>query len=185
VAVFSQGTEVFPLDKDLWNNLGYCYSQLKNHTKSFEAYKKAVMIDPSFAQAWQNLGVAAQTLGRRDDPILQVPGLIHQIETNVAQKNFRAALPSAERAVQILPENADAHLSLANILFYLQQFERSEAEFKKAIELRPSFVIAHVNLGRLYQVTGRTDQARQKFQDALAINPNDQEAKQALQSLPK
>lgn len=185
VAVFSQAVAAFPKDKDLWNNLGYCYSQQKDHVKSFEAYKKAVLLDPAFNQAWQNLGVASNALGRHDDPILQVPGLIHQLEAGIAQKDFHAALAPAERVVKILPDSADAQLSLGNVLFYMQQKDRSETAFKRAIELRPTFVIAHVNLGRLYQVSGDTSRARQKFLDALGLDPNDKEAQEALNSLPK
>lgn len=181
--VYERGVDVFPRDKDLWNNLGYSYSQLKDHRKSFESYKRAIMIDPGFNQGWQNLALAAQALGEKKDPILQVPDIIRQMEGHLSRRDYAAALPSAQRAVEILPESADAHLSLANILFYLNQLDRSENEFKRAIELRPGFVIAHTNLGRLYQSKEQIDLARKKFQDALAVDPNDKEAQSALNSL--
>ena len=183
--VFQRGVEVFPRDKDFWNNLGYCYSQLKDHRKSFEAYRQAVRVDPSFSQGWQNLGLAAKTLGETRDPILQVPGWIQQMERELAAHNYAAALPLARRVAETLPESADAHLSLGNIYFYLSKADEGEKEFKRAIELRPGFTIAHTNLGRLYQVGGKIDQARAKFNDALATDPNDKEAKSALNSLPK
>ncbi len=184
-AVYERGVEMFPKDKDFWNNLGYCFSQIGNHRKSFESYKRAVQVDPQFAQGWQNLGLAARSLGETKDPILRVPQWINEMESAIARRDYAAALIPAKRVVETLPDSADAHLSVGNILFYRARYDDAEKEFLRAIELRPSFVIAHTNLGRLYQMKGNTEAARRKFKDALAFDPNDKEAQSALGSLPK
>lgn len=177
--VFEQATAVYPKDKDFWNNLGYTYSQMNNHEKSFEAYKKALLIDPGFQQAWHNFAIASKTLGRKDS-LLEVPGLIQRMEAAVSQKNFAAALSPAKQIVDILPDHADSHLSLGNIYFYLRDYPKSEAEFRRAIEIKPDFIVAHTNLGRLFQIQGNSAAARQCFEAALRIDPNYGEAKRAL-----
>jgi tetratricopeptide (TPR) repeat protein/O-antigen ligase len=181
---FTMAVAAFPRDKDLWNNLGYTYSQLKQHDKSFDAYKQAVMIDPGFNQAWQNLATAATDSGRRNDPILLVPSWIRAMEQGLANKNYPSALDYAQRIEKILPDSADAHLSLGNILFYVGRPAESEQEFRKALELHPGFEIAQLNLGRLYQSQGKNDLARAAFKQILAVDAANKDAQAALASLP-
>lgn len=184
IALFERGTSLFPKDKDLWNNLGYSYSQLKQEEKSFYAYKKAVMADPNFQQGWHNLGIAAQASKRRD-PILEVPTLIQKMEGALRVKDYNGALKPTERIVEILPDNADAHLSLGNIYFYLGRFDQTEKQYNRAIELNSNFVVAMMNLGKMYQSQKKWSQARAQFEKALSVDPNNNEAKQAISSLPK
>ena len=56
-ALYLQGVRVFPTDKDMWNNLGYLYTQQLNWPKAMDAYEHAVAIDPQFDLAKKNLAV--------------------------------------------------------------------------------------------------------------------------------
>ncbi len=181
--VFGQAVAVFPQDKDFWNNLGVTYSKLRDHQKSLEAYKKALEIDPNFSQAWHNLSAAASETGRRD-PLLEVPSLIGRMQTLVTQNNFTEARKVAARLVELMPGNADAHLSLANVLFYLNQKEASLREYERALEIRPAFGTAHLNMGKVYQSQGNLEAARAHYRKALEIDPNDKEARLSLNGLP-
>jgi Tfp pilus assembly protein PilF len=106
------------------------------------------------------------------------------METLLAQKNYAAALKPAQRIVEILPNNADAHLSLANIYFYVGQIALSEGEYNAAIKINPIFVVAYTNLGQLYQSQKKWDLAEQQFQHALQIDPNNADAKRGISTLP-
>jgi len=55
--LYLQGVRVFPGDKEMWNNLGYLYTQEHDWTGAAEAYKNALAIDPQFGLARQNLAV--------------------------------------------------------------------------------------------------------------------------------
>jgi tetratricopeptide (TPR) repeat protein len=182
---FRMGVEAFPKDKDLWNNLGYAYTQMKQHVKSFDAYKHAVTIDPGFNQGWQNLANAANESGKQNDPVLVVPTWIQAMEQNLSRRDYAGALAAAEKIEKVMPDNADVHLSLGNILYYLTRRDDSEKEFRKAIELRPEFVVAHTNLGRLYQSAGKPEAARDQFNQALSYDPSNKDAQAALASLPR
>lgn len=184
IKVLQTASEAFPRDKDFWNNLGYCYSQLKDHPKAIEAFRKALMVDPGFKPAWQNLAVALRD-SHTTDPIVEVPDLIKQMEELLGKKDYPRALAVAQRIATLMPDNADAHLSVGNIYYYLGKLDESEAELKKATALRPEFVIAHVNLGRVYQAKKQYDRAFRSFHTALDFNADDKEAKEALNSLPK
>ncbi len=56
-ALYLQGVRVFPNDKDMWNNLGYLYTQMQDWPKAAQAYQQALTIDPHFDLARQNLAV--------------------------------------------------------------------------------------------------------------------------------
>jgi len=56
-ALYLQGVRVFPGDKDMWNNLGYLYTQMQQWSKAADAYQHALTIDPQFDLARRNLAV--------------------------------------------------------------------------------------------------------------------------------
>jgi len=181
--ILEQSVIVFPRDKDLWNNLGVVYNRTNEDVKSIGAYKKAVSIDPGFTQSWQNLYTVTQKL-KRNEPILEVPGLIKQMEENLSNKNYPGAKGVAEKIIRVMPESADAHLSLANILFYLKDLDGSLAEFDKAIAIKPDFSVAYVNKGRVLQFRNDFAGARQLYNKALVYDGANADAKSALASLP-
>ena len=47
--------------------LGEAYADLAQHRAAAEAYRRALAIDPRFADAWFGLGRASLRLGRADD----------------------------------------------------------------------------------------------------------------------
>ncbi len=181
--VFEQGVLVFPKDRDIWNNYGYVLSQLGDDEKSLVAYRKSVLSDVTFTQGWRNLYVASMKL-KKKEPLLEVPPLIKQMESALTQKQYGEAGRAAKRIVELMPENGDARLSYANILFYEQRIDASIDEFKRALALKPSFPVAHVNLGRVYLYKKDVASARLHFNQALEIDPKNADAKAALASLP-
>jgi tetratricopeptide (TPR) repeat protein len=56
-ALYLRGVALFPGDKDMWNNLGYLYTQKADWPKAAAAYQKAIEIDPQFDLARKNLAV--------------------------------------------------------------------------------------------------------------------------------
>ena len=84
------------------------------------------------------------------------------------QGRLQEAYTEFERAVELNPDNADAHHALG-ILLHLA-FDRPEEAIKhyeKAIEVRPTFSEAKTNLGNVYLSTGRYDDAIRLYKEAL------------------
>ncbi len=59
-ALYLQGVRAYPADKDMWNNMGYLYTQKEDWPKAAAAYQKAIEIDPQFELAQRNLAVVLQ-----------------------------------------------------------------------------------------------------------------------------
>jgi tetratricopeptide (TPR) repeat protein len=55
--LYQRGVAVFPNDRDMWNNLGYLYTQRQDWPKAAMAYERALAIDPQFDLARRNLAV--------------------------------------------------------------------------------------------------------------------------------
>jgi O-antigen ligase len=66
--LYLQGVLLFPGDKDMWNNLGYYYTQVDDWASAIPAYEKAVEIDPQFELARKNLEVVRQRVRGASGP---------------------------------------------------------------------------------------------------------------------
>jgi len=62
-SLYQRGISVFPGDKDMWNNLGYLYTQREDWRNAASAYQKAIQLDPHFDLARRNLAVVLQKMG--------------------------------------------------------------------------------------------------------------------------
>jgi Tfp pilus assembly protein PilF len=76
-----------------------------------------------------------------------------------------------ERAVQLDPNTAGAHVNLGTVYFNSRQWEKAEQCYRKAVEIDPEYALAHFNLANLFDE--RSDRARALFhyRAALKINP--------------
>ncbi len=68
-ALYQQGVTLFPNDRDLWNNLGWLYTERNQWPQAQNAYQNALKADPTFELARRNLAVVNEKLqqsqGRR------------------------------------------------------------------------------------------------------------------------
>lgn len=88
-------------------------------------------------------------------------------------------------ALNILPDEANLHFSLAGILGKQSQFKESESHFLSAIRLNPHSPIYHTNLGVLYHRWKKFEKAEQSYQKALSIDPQWKSAIENLKLLQK
>ncbi|MDP3981508.1 MAG: tetratricopeptide repeat protein [Chlamydiota bacterium] len=124
---------------------------------AIEMFRKAVEIDPQFAESYAGLGDA---LARRyflletDDP---------------------AWLESAEKEIQkslaIHPELAEAYQALGYIYMNKNTYEKALEAYTKAVQLKPEFLEARIGLGECYAFLGQYDPALLHLQKALQMNP--------------
>ena len=86
------------------------------------------------------------------------------------------SLTANQRAVEISPNDAEAHSNLGNTLKELGRLEDAETSYKKAIKIKPDFAEAHSNLGITLQELGRLEDAETSNKKAVAIKPDLAEA---------
>ena len=64
-AIYLQGVTAFPNDRDMWNNLGYLYTERQKWDLAADAYRHALGIDPHYTTAYNNLQIIMPHLKNR------------------------------------------------------------------------------------------------------------------------
>jgi TolB-like protein/DNA-binding winged helix-turn-helix (wHTH) protein/Flp pilus assembly protein TadD len=80
------------------------------------------------------------------------------------------AYAAAQKAVEIDPQSAEAHASLALVLDHKWDWAGAEAEFKRALELNPQYANAHHWYGDYLSIQGRHDEALVEAKRALELD---------------
>ena len=82
------------------------------------------------------------------------------------------ALVANQKAVEITPEDAEAHSNLGNTLQALGRFKESEESYRQAIALKPHYAEVHSNLGVTLKELGRLEDAEASYRQAIELKPD-------------
>lgn len=115
---------------------------------SIRALRRALAIDSLNAAAWAQLGVA---LGESGD--------------------YAAALASARRAVAVEPGGADVLVWMANLHYWLRQYDSAAVWADSAIAADPTFLQAYRSAGSVALARRRFDEAEARFAAAARVGP--------------
>jgi tetratricopeptide (TPR) repeat protein len=110
----------------VYNGLGVDLEQKGEVDKAIVLYRKALEIEPDYAQAHYNLGVALAKKGDLDGAIAQ----------------YQAAL-------KINPNYAVVHNNLGVALYQKSRVDEAVFHFQEALRLNPHYVDAQVNLAQV------------------------------------
>jgi tetratricopeptide (TPR) repeat protein len=146
--------------KDILDLAAYHLEQLPKTSmwkKEVSEYKEALRIDPNFAEAHFNLGVAYQEKG-----------------------NHKEAIAEYQKTLQIYPNYLEAHNNLGILYFRNGLLDQAFMEYQRTIEIKPDYAKGYYNIGGVYREKKKMDEAITSFQKALEINPNFAEAHYSL-----
>jgi serine/threonine protein kinase/tetratricopeptide (TPR) repeat protein len=130
-----------------------------------QMFARAIAIDNTYARAYAGLADCCSTLYQYFDS---------------SEENLLEADTASRKAVEIDPENAEAHSSRGLALSLSGHYEESGAEFEKAIELNPKLYEPHYFYARSLFGQGRHEEAARGYQKASEISPDDYQALQFL-----
>jgi len=126
--------------------------------RSIAYYQDAINNDPTFAPAYVGLAVAYGKLGG---------GFMGVPPSEVRPK----VISAAQKALELDPELADAHVLLADIYQKRWQWADAEAEYKRALELNPNDSAAHLGYASWLMCQGRMDEALSWSRRARELDP--------------
>jgi len=125
-------------------------------TSSIRYYEQALKLDPNYALAYCGLA----------DTYAYMGGVVMPSkEAVVKEKEF------AQRALQLEPQLAEAHLSLAAALAGAFDWRNAQVEFDRAIELNPNLAWAYEIYAWFLGGAGRLDEAIAKDKKAIELDP--------------
>ncbi len=163
--------------------LGASRAALAQLDEAETAYREAIRLDDSYAEAHLQLGQLLQSRRRFDEatPLLErarelmadSPLVAKFLGMNYTDRDHaNSALPLLEKAHAELPDDPEAAFALSRCLFALRRFEDARATFASWAE-RPSAPPPHLALmGNILNELEQTDSARAFYERALAARPN-------------
>ena len=122
--------------------LGDAHTQAHALGKAEEAYRKAVELDPSELSHQRGLG-----------------------QTLLAEEKYPEALKVFEKLSDVMPDDSDVYLRIAQIYRELHQLDKAEQNLVKARQYAPGSLEVMYNEAMLYQAQGR-------YEDAIRVLSN-------------
>ena len=86
------------------------------------------------------------------------------------------SLVPMQKAVELLPHDAEAHCNLGVTLHDLSKLDEAKEIFMKALQLNPNFAEAYNNLGNTLLKMGQFEDAKENYKTAIALKPEYAEA---------
>ena len=143
----------FPQSAILFNIQGAVLKGLGQLGLSVEAYNKALVIKPDYADAYSNMGNALKEQGKLEE-----------------------AIEAFNKALAIKPDYADAYYNMGNALKEQGKLEEAIEAFNKALAIKPDYAEAYNNMGVTLQEQGKLEEAIEAYNKSLAIKPDYAEA---------
>jgi eukaryotic-like serine/threonine-protein kinase len=163
-------------------SMGVTTSREKGDAEGIPFFKRAIELDPNFAMAYCNVGLAYANLGQ---PSLSAENLrkAYDLRERVSEKErlrisaFYYAFATGELEkeaqtyelwIQSYPRDASPHSNLGANSNSLGQYEKAVAETQEALGLEQNAVAVPSNLGQNFLALNRPDDAEAAFDHALA-----------------
>jgi len=145
------------------DSLGFVYLLSQKHAEAVTQFKRAKDIDPKFAPAMNNLGLASDIADNR----AEAKRRYEQVLSKIDKKNVRArvmlaldlwldgsatkAIKELEKALKIAPEDDLAWTFLGDIHYDNRKVDRAIKAYKKAVAARDQNFYAWYHMGIAYE----------------------------------
>jgi TolB-like protein/Flp pilus assembly protein TadD len=149
----SEAHQLYLQGRYLWNRR--TGSNLK---KALSYFQQAAEKDPGYALAYTGIADSC--------------ALIPVYGAGAPKDYYPRAKAAAEKALQLDDTLAEAHTSLANVLFRYLELGKSAGEFERSIQLNPNYATTHQWYGRLTLLAlGQFDHAVAEAKRAVELDP--------------
>jgi len=174
--------EVYPQSSILNNALGITLQGRSKFKKAIVAFSNAIHLNPHYAKAYANRGVALQKLYQVDDALENYNKAI-QLDSGYMEAYYNRgvvlqdlgrsheAISSYNKAIQLNPDYARSYNSLGTVLYESGDFNEAIDNYNKAIQLNPDYAEAYNNLGAALQSLGKLNEAVNNYNKAIQLKP--------------
>lgn len=160
LSIWSDTVQKAPHNSRAQYNLGRLFAQAGELSKSGEAYRRSIELDPDKADAHNALG-----------------------ELLTREQRWPEAQAEFEKAVALQPSDADAQGNLANLLAMSGQLEEAYKRYELALAKKASDAGMHRNYANALAHSGEWAKAEEHLRAALELVPNDLQTMLALGAL--
>lgn len=191
---FAQAGEIEPAFALAFFRQGEAHEAASSRWRAAGAYRRAIHVDPGFAEAYKALGdLLARSPRRLYEQAAEAYGKAVEADPDYADAyvglgdalsatgKFDEAVREYRRGLAIDPQNPRVHYSLARILYTEKGLYHEAVEaYQRALALDQTFVEAHIGLGDLYEEKGLYQEAIATYRKALTLRPKHPGALYAL-----
>ena len=131
-------------------------------------FERAMEIDPKFVLAYAGAADCCSFL---------------YMYWDASKANLEGADSYSRKALELNPDQAEAHASRGLAVSLSKRYDEAEQEFATAIRLNPKLYEAHYFFGRATQQQGKYEEAIRHFEEASRVRPEDYQSAM-LASLP-
>jgi tetratricopeptide (TPR) repeat protein len=124
----------------LWNKIGIARLQMARFKDARKAFDKAIKIDKTYPDAYNNLGA-----------------------TWYAERKYGKAIKEYRKAIQFREASASFHCNLGVVYFAQKDFANAITEFSRALQLDPDVLQRQSHTGVVAQMTTTEDRAKYAF----------------------
>ncbi len=147
----------YPNVPTLLNILGFALHKQGHLSAAVINYEQAIVIDPKFVFAHNNLGNVFKDLGKFNEAISKYQDSI-KLNPNYAEAyynqglvykklyRYNKSIESFQYALKIKPRYLDAYFDLGQALVSVGQFEEAIKNFQKVVDLKQDLSLAYNNI---------------------------------------
>ena len=157
IEFYQKNVDAFPNDERMLTLQATNYFGQQEYLKAVELYNKAIIINPDFSPAYNQLGYANRFLEKYDD-------------AELAFKKY----------IELIPDDPNPYDSYAELLMKIGRFEESIEQYKAALEINPNFVASHIGIATNLNYLDKHAEAREQCQKLYDIARDDGEKRTAL-----
>ena len=162
--------------------IGITSSKKGESEEAIAHFDQAISINPQFAEAYGNRGVAKQALGWHHEAITDYDEVTRiNPQDALAYCNRGAAKHSLglhseaiadyDQAIRLNPEYADAYYNRGNTKAALGRHQEAITDYDLAVHINPQYAVTYYNRGNTKAALGRHQEAITDYDLAVHINP--------------
>ncbi|MFB0518645.1 MAG: tetratricopeptide repeat protein [Acidobacteriota bacterium] len=154
-------------------------------------YRTAIRVKPTFAKAYNNLGIAYQRRRLYDLAIVQYKrAIVLDSKLSAPYSNlgnvyylkgeYNKAIEYLKKALKIKKNNPYTHYAIGLVYYYKKDYPEAIKHFRRSARLNREYAEPHNLLGMVYFQQGKYEEAILEAQKALQIDPHFTQAKSNL-----
>jgi len=179
------------MDARVYYHKGNSYFEKEQYEKSIENYNMAILLKPTFSEAYFARALAYYYLKNFNKSITDYTKSSELDPNNAViynnrgdayyrKKEFESAIEDYEKAIMLNDKYLKAYYNRGLSYACKEDFESAVKDFTKVIELNPNFAEAYHVRGLAYDYMNNLNDAIQDYKKAMELNPNLDDAKQHL-----
>lgn len=167
--------------------LGKDYKKMCDMASAMKCFKKAIKIEPHYADAHYELGEVYHELGKLFESVdafkiaaTLYPKLINaHLSIGISyfnRRKFDESIPEFEKAIRAHSNLVDAHNKMATEYMIAGIPAEWESHNETALKLYKDVAMMHLHLSAVYEKQGKFEKAIHSFKKAMKVNPDNDSA---------